>query len=139
MIRVQVLKNNIVTNQGDFATSQLATEWLDSEKKNKSFGRNDRSYIVLDASKLPPGEDPALASRITVLPPNLEGIVYTQYDFLADYTVQITDVTADHDAIKAKQDAMKLAFEELKSTKPVMTLPELSVAVNKILQVLGIK
>lgn len=54
-------------------------------------------------------------------------------------TVPSTQAKEDIDAIKLKESLRNQANTDLRSTKPVMTVPELSEAVNKILLILGVK
>lgn len=41
MIKVTILKNNIITNQAQFATQELAETWYATETANKSFGSKE--------------------------------------------------------------------------------------------------
>jgi len=42
MIKVNIIKNNQVTNSGSFPTQQLADDWIAQEAANNSWGKPDR-------------------------------------------------------------------------------------------------
>jgi hypothetical protein len=141
MIRIQITKQGNVTNQADFPSRTIADEWLLKEQTNKSFGKNDRELIAskdIDGNYFISGEDlsTALSFRDET---NEFGEIKRFYSFKAEYDVLITDVTAEYDLIEQKKLAIDTAKTDLLTTKPVMTVPELSDAINKILLVLGIK
>lgn len=51
MIRAKVLKNSVVTNQGDFDTQQLAEAWIQEQSSAGSFGeQNSFSVAYQDVS-----------------------------------------------------------------------------------------
>lgn len=89
MKRVKILKNSVVTNQADFSSQELAEAFIAREEANKSFGKPER---VISASQLG-DENPADAVE-TIVEQTIDG-EQTSYRFAAEYTVEISDVTAE--------------------------------------------
>jgi hypothetical protein len=160
MKRIQIFKNSILTNQADFKTDQLLNDWFENNKANKSFGRNLRELQArkdIDGNWYVDNEDILKATSFreetVIISPEIPAdpeIPDSQpipavtelrryYTFPADYTFTITDVTSEYNNIENKRIAIEQARTALVSTKPIMTLPEASDAINKILLVLGIK
>jgi hypothetical protein len=94
MIRIELTKNAILTNQAEFSNSQEFNSWFEKEKANGSFGKNERIYLVKDESELPKTEDPKTAIKIEPID-TPEGIK-KRYTFPADYDVVITDITQEN-------------------------------------------
>lgn len=109
MIRVKVLKNNVATNQANFATQELATAWLTQEEANKSFGKKDRWVSEDNIAK--EGEDIANSDQMMIEP--IMGQDVKLYHFPAEYIVETSDVTAEVAAAKKLSDrTKKRAFGE---------------------------
>ena len=79
MKRISITRNGQITNQAEFKTEQELNEWFENEKKNKSFGENEREET--DDMGKPTGK---------ILPP--------------DYTFEIEDITQEVKDKKDKED-----------------------------------
>lgn len=137
MIRIQILKNNIVTNQADFKTVQLATEWLDSQKAKNTFGRNQREKLAKQDAQgnyFVPGEDinQSISFRDTI-----EGRYYT---FPADYSVISEDVTAEYQQRKDNEnekETIKNSITQLRiDIGNANTVQQLKTVIDKILRLI---
>ena len=89
MKRVKIIKNNIITNQADFATQELAETFIAREEANCSFGKPLR---IIEASLL---EDENPNDAIETITETIMGETRTSYKFAADYLTEITDVTTE--------------------------------------------
>lgn len=109
MKKVSITKSGVVTNQASFLTQELAEAWLAKEEVNKSFGKQAR-WVSEDNIQLE-GEDIALSDQMMIEP--IMGKDVKLYHFPAQYSVEITDVTAEVLAAKKLSDrTKKRAFGE---------------------------
>lgn len=114
MFKVQITKNNIVTNIAQFATELEAQAWLDAESANGSFGkiqREVREIKIVDADGvetifLDNNEDISLSMSIRDQY-DLEGNIIRYHTLPAEFTSAITDITAQALAEKESADALK--------------------------------
>ena len=86
MKKISIIRNGQITNQAEFKTEQELNEWFENEKKNKSFGENEREE--LDDMGKPTGK---------ILPP--------------DYSFEVTDITEE---VKAKKDKEEKKLKDRK-------------------------
>ncbi len=104
MKQVSIKKNNIVTNQANFATQELADAFLAREIANKSFGKNERELteqqVLAEGSSI----SDAISSRIVTDTQGQEIVLYT---LPAEYTVEQEDITAQVQAQQESEQALK--------------------------------
>ncbi len=105
MFKVEIKKNNVVTNGTHFPTQAECQAWY--EDNIEAFGKLDR--WVAESELLNEGEDITLAVEEMTEP--VLGVNVKLYKFLADHTVTYTDVTAELLAKKEKADALKYLSE----------------------------
>lgn len=109
MKKATVTKSGVVTNQATFATQELADTWLAQEIANKSFGKPER--WVYENDLLSQGED--IANSVEMVLETVMGQEVKKYRFPVEYTVEITDATAEVLAAKKLSDrTKKRAFGE---------------------------
>ncbi len=101
MKRVKVLKNNVVTNQADFATQELADAFIAREEANKSFGKPER---IIASNML--GDEDAV-NAIETITEEVNGEEKVSYKFAAEYTIEISDVTAEINQKATNEQARK--------------------------------
>lgn len=117
MIRVQIKKQNIVTNEATFPTETEANTWLEFHKSNHTFGKPAvyetvetivpalyEEQELLDENGL--SYDPPQFETVEVAP---ESVEYTQklVTPAEEFEVVITDVTVELNAQKNKQDKIE--------------------------------
>lgn len=108
MIKVQIKKQNIVTNEAKFETQLEVESWVLKESQNGSFGKLDRWLRESDFR----GEsiDQSVTSRI------VEGQLgqppYTEYNFPQEFEIVYTDITLE---VQIQQES-KEALQYLKDT-----------------------
>jgi hypothetical protein len=104
MIKINIIKNNQVTNSATFSTEQEASLWLNGQKVLNSFGKNAGEYNLLELSE---SELLTEISRNEIV--NLEGVVSDVLVTIPDqYVVEMIDVTDLHNAQKESEQALKL-------------------------------
>lgn len=109
MKKVTIKKSNVATNQATFATQELADAWLATEIANKSFGKPERWVYENDLTAQ--GED--IANSTELVTEQVMGAEVKKYKFPAEYTVEVTDATAEVLAAKKLSDrTKKRAFGE---------------------------
>jgi hypothetical protein len=124
MIRVDITKNQVVTNSASLDNQNDANSWIAQEVANNSWGRPVRqvsSEDLLAMSKENIGS--ATSSQQET---DLQGNPYTLYTFPADYTIVQTDlgnsvllaqVRAQRDALLTACDWTQLSDSPLVSDK----------------------
>ena len=94
MIKVNILKNNEITNSASFATQELADSWLAQEIANNSFGKSDRWLSFLG--------EPDQGYTNTRQVENI-----TEYFYPSEYSIQITDISSQILAQQESEEALK--------------------------------
>jgi hypothetical protein len=103
MKKVTIKKANVATNQATFATQELADAWLAQEVANKSFGKPERWVYENDLEAQ--GED--VANSVEMVIEQRMGQEVKKYRFPSEYTVEVTDATAEVLAAKKLSDRTK--------------------------------
>lgn len=84
MIKVNIIKDGVVTNSAQFKTENEALAWLSVEEKNKSFGK---------------------PAYVEIIPPVLDenGVVESakEVNHPSEYLIEMVDITAE---VQAKKD-----------------------------------
>lgn len=116
MFKVTITKNGVITNQAQFPTEAEANAWLAQEVANKSFGKPER--WVTDQQE---DVSQAVETRVTELQPeqsvgyDADGVItresrpaisLTEYLLPAEYTVEVTDITAQDAQEQINQEAL---------------------------------
>lgn len=83
MIKVEIIKNNIVTNQATFQNQQLVASWLAQEIANNSFGKPDRWLSFMGEPDQGYTDTRQVEDK-------------TEYFYPCEYQIQQTDITAEH-------------------------------------------
>jgi hypothetical protein len=107
MFKVEIKKNNIVTNQAKFLTEELAQNWLNTESTNGSFGKLEREVKEIALGVLDNNED--ISKSISVREEVNElfgGIVVKFHTLPQEFTSTITDITTEHQAQVESQEAL---------------------------------
>ena len=88
MIKVQIKKQNLVTNQAQFETQELAEAWVLKESLNGSFGKLERWLVESDFR----GEsiEQSVNSRQQEV---LGGEPITEYNFPQEFEIIYEDIT----------------------------------------------
>ena len=118
MIRTQIKKNSIVTNQADFPTLEEANSWLNFHVSNHTFGKPavyETVEVLVPAvyeEKEVTTSDPETGETVTYTEETMvspESIEYEQrlVTPAEEFEVVITDITAELEAQKAKQDKIE--------------------------------
>lgn len=96
MIKINIIKNNTITNSAAFQTQEEAITWLNREKSNGSFGKDERWVRegVEDISG-------AIDTREVMI----EEESITEYKLPAEYTVEIEDITTQLQTQKESDEA----------------------------------
>lgn len=98
MIKVEIKKQDVVTNQAKFETQELAEAWVNQESLNGSFGKIDRWLKESDF------DDETIEQSVD----SREGSdSQMEYKFLKEFDVVYTDVTSDELAKKESIEAKK--------------------------------
>ena len=87
MKQVKILKNNLITNFGQFETEEELNSWLSFHIANKTFGLPERPELVLNE------ETGELVETGVILP--------------AEYEVVIEDISAQVEQEKINQEALE--------------------------------
>lgn len=126
---------------GIFPNNEEILKWVKDQEAVRSWGRPERWVYETQPGVVPDENIAESVERLEEIenPGDEIPSIKVRHRFLPDYTITITDITSEEDAKKAALAAIEAAKESLKATKPVMTLLELSDAINKILLILGIK
>lgn len=119
MFKVEITKNNTVTNMTQFETELEAQAWLDAESANGSFGkiqREVREIKSIDAEGvetvyLENNEDISLSMSVRE-ETDLLGNLVKLHTLPAEFTSEITDITAQ---ALAKKESVE-ALDYLKAT-----------------------
>lgn len=147
MIKVEIKKQNIVTNSATFENQEQAESWLMQEKTNGSFGKPERwladtpmnplseeeKALAIESRKVvtveaKPGstrqvkkelEDGSVVLEDEVIPA-VEEQFYMEYKFAAEYAIDIEDITAQVEAEKAAKEAKRLAKEKRKADRKLI-------------------
>ena len=107
MIKINIIKNNQVTNSATFPTEQEATLWLNQQRALNSFGKNAGEYSL---SELSESEQLTEISRREIM--NLENVVSAVLITIPDqYTVDMFDITSTYNAQKESEQALKFLAE----------------------------
>lgn len=139
MIRIKVIKLGKEIGFIDVKSDDDVSEWISLNKH--LFGKDQRE---IQATKDASGEWYVFGENIN------EAISFKDlkddfgndvrfYLFPAEYILQKDDVSAEYDSINQKKINKQSAITALKTLKPIMTVPELSDAINKIVLVMEIK
>lgn len=121
MFKIEIIKNNVVTNKNEKQTEAECQAWLASESANGSFGKIQREVleiIVTDAegvesAALITGEDIALSISVRN-DVDASGMNVRYHTLPAEFTSQITDITAevrDKYELEESKAALQLATE----------------------------
>lgn len=139
MYRVNIKKENIITNQADFQTEEMANTWIAEHVANNSFGKAEHqveisprtliNHAAIEAIEYQAPIDAVLdESGVEVSPAipevlAVEGIeayveiVEAIYETVpAEYVIEIEDITAEIAAREAKIVAKLEAKNKLKNT-----------------------
>lgn len=111
MFKIEITKNNIVTNTAQFATELEAQAWLDAESANGSFGKIQREVREISEGVLENNEDISLSISVRE-EVDLMGNVIKIHTLPAEFTSEITDITA---SVLAQKESVE-ALEYLKAT-----------------------
>ena len=121
MKKVSIKKQGIETHG---AQMEDPTAWIAQEVANNSWGKPDRWLPDSPMSPLS-DEEKAKATETRVVNDGL-GNGWTEYFFPAEYTIEITDITAEIEQEKANAEALKylaetdwLMIRELETGKPM--------------------
>jgi hypothetical protein len=109
MKKVVIKKQNVITNQANFATQELADTWLAQEIANKSFGKPER--WVSEDRIIAEGEN--INNAIETAVESVFGVDVNKYKFASEYVVEISDITSEIADLKKLSDrAKKRSFGE---------------------------
>jgi len=106
MFKVEITKNNIVTNKAEFLTELEAQAWLAAESANGSFGKIQREVKEISEGILENNEDIAQSMSIRDQY-DLEGNIIKYHTLPAEFTSAIVDITAQALAEKESAEALK--------------------------------
>ncbi|HZX13697.1 MAG TPA: hypothetical protein VFF49_04780 [Thermodesulfobacteriota bacterium] len=101
MKKIEVKKNGVVTHAGTFETQELVDAWVAKEIDNNSWGKPER-WVRAEA------EDISNALEQRVIQTEFE--TYTEYKLASEYTIEITDVTAEFEERSKIQKRTKKRF-----------------------------
>lgn len=105
MLKIDILKNNVITNSAQFGTQSEADTWLSSESANGSFGKTER--WVEEKNVLDGKEDMAVQlEKRTVT--SIDGQSVVEYRFAPEFTIQQSDITDE----VLKNDKLSLRIEK---------------------------
>lgn len=109
MYKINIIKNNMITNSAQFTTEQLCLNFLNSNTLINAFGKNLREvYPMFNSNEYSEDISNAISQRTEIIDSN-EVIIYT---LPADYTYEILDITLQH---QAEQESCQ-ALQRLVST-----------------------
>jgi hypothetical protein len=100
MIKVNIKKNNVLTNCGQFENIEKANTWLEECKANKSFGKTAGYYSEMDLTE----EEKATATEIvepTEMDPNRQYLIPNQFE------EEVLDITNELAMQQSIQEGMK--------------------------------
>lgn len=104
MIKVNVIKNGVITNSANFETQTLADAWVNAQVVLKSFGKPERWIDAEDLSQMGEDRASAISSQEIGGPEDAR----TQYKFAAEYTISQVDITLEIQA--QDQNVKSLAY-----------------------------
>lgn len=90
MKKINIIKNQIITNSAQFETEELASEWLQREISNGSFGRNAQELIETPLQPVPEELKAIATSTEEVV---TENGTFIKYFIPAEYTYEIIDIS----------------------------------------------
>ena len=102
MIKVQIKKQNSITNEASFSTQIEAEAWVSKESLNGSFGKLDRWLKEQDFVT----ETIVQAIEVRQIE-QFNGDPITEYKFLQEFTVVYLDVTIEEQAKKESIEALQ--------------------------------
>lgn len=113
MFKVNIIKNNTVTNSAMFETTELATQWLQNESLNGSFGKTLREVKQLSQVNLE-GVTEVYLENNEDISKSISQRVETTLDkevvfhtLPADFTSEIVDITSQALLVKESSDALQ--------------------------------
>lgn len=107
MIKVEIKKQNVVTNTAKFDNQELAEAWYQEEYLNGSFGKIDR-WVLPENFDAGESIETATNTREAL---GVIGDAATEYFFPKEHTVEYVDVTAQLQAEQESRDALKYLAE----------------------------
>lgn len=113
MFKVQIKKQNQITNEAQFETEEQAQTWLDQESNNLSFGKIQREAKEIEVTDmdgnvsviLDNNED--ISKSISVREEkDLEGKIIKIHTLPKEFESEIIDITKEIEAQKASIEAL---------------------------------
>lgn len=109
MIKINIIKNNIVTNSATFQNQEQADAWLSAQVANMSFGKPERWEADTTISPLSSDDK---ASAIDFRDVSSMGQSHTEYLLPSEFEVQTIDLGNG-----PARDAKMLQIREIRNTK----------------------
>lgn len=153
MFRFKILRKGIVTNRADFKTQEDGNAWLEKEKVNGSFGRNElllnekqaveKGFDIKDAIEVIEREEgipgPAELPIEEKLKPKAT-VKVPYYKFAAEYTVEIEDVTLEYQQKETKKQTIESAVSRLQNLPSGdLSAKQMSDAIKDLVLFIGVK
>lgn len=140
MFRISIYRNEKLTNQASFSTREELDAWLEFHQSQKTFGEPEKTIKVLVSEEVPelreiqsvlvtpevrdPETDEVITEAVyedqEVITQEYAPAVYRDEVIPAEYTIEITDVTAETEALNQIAEAKAYL-----ASKDYMTIREM--------------